>query len=64
VPQNAPGIVVFAHGSGSSRHSPRNRHVADLLTGAGHLFEEPGTLDAAAGLAREWLTSHLTLGPA
>jgi putative phosphoribosyl transferase len=35
VPQNAPGIVVFAHGSGSSRHSPRNRHVAGILTGAG-----------------------------
>jgi putative phosphoribosyl transferase len=35
VPENAPGIVVFAHGSGSSRHSPRNRHVADVLNGAG-----------------------------
>jgi putative phosphoribosyl transferase len=35
VPQNAAGIVVFAHGSGSSRHSPRNRHVARVLTGAG-----------------------------
>jgi putative phosphoribosyl transferase len=23
--------VLFAHGSGSSRHSPRNRHVADVL---------------------------------
>ncbi len=35
VPENAPQIVVFAHGSGSSRHSPRNRHVAGVLTGAG-----------------------------
>jgi putative phosphoribosyl transferase len=35
VPEGAPGIVVFAHGSGSSRHSPRNRHVARVLTGAG-----------------------------
>ena len=35
VPENAAGIVVFAHGSGSSRHSPRNRHVARVLTGAG-----------------------------
>lgn len=25
------GIVIFAHGSGSSRHSPRNRHVAEVL---------------------------------
>lgn len=29
------GVVVFAHGSGSSRHSPRNRFVAGVLTGAG-----------------------------
>jgi predicted dienelactone hydrolase len=28
VPEGATGIVVFAHGSGSSRHSPRNRQVA------------------------------------
>jgi len=35
VPENTPQIVVFAHGSGSSRHSPRNRHVADVLNGAG-----------------------------
>ena len=35
VPEDALGIVVFAHGSGSSRHSPRNRHVASVLTGAG-----------------------------
>jgi putative phosphoribosyl transferase len=35
VPENAAGIVVFAHGSGSSRHSPRNRHVARVLNQAG-----------------------------
>jgi len=35
VPENAPGIVVFAHGSGSSRHSPRNRYVAGVLNDAG-----------------------------
>jgi putative phosphoribosyl transferase len=35
VPTGAPGIVVFAHGSGSSRHSPRNRHVAGVLNDAG-----------------------------
>lgn len=47
VPASATGLVVFAHGSGSSRHSPRNRELAaalndralatlllDLLTGA------------------------------
>ena len=35
VPAKAPGIVVFAHGSGSSRHSPRNRYVASILNEAG-----------------------------
>jgi len=29
------GIVVFVHGSGSGRHSPRNRHVAEVLQEAG-----------------------------
>jgi dienelactone hydrolase len=35
VPEAARGIVLFAHGSGSSRHSPRNRYVARLLNDAG-----------------------------
>lgn len=35
VPDNASGLVLFAHGSGSSRHSPRNRLVADALNGRG-----------------------------
>jgi putative phosphoribosyl transferase len=35
VPTAAAGIVTFAHGSGSSRHSPRNRYVADILNEAG-----------------------------
>jgi len=35
VPDNATGIVLFAHGSGSSRHSPRNRYVAEELRFAG-----------------------------
>ncbi|MGW3039968.1 phosphoribosyltransferase family protein [Kitasatospora sp. NPDC001159] len=35
VPEGAAGIVVFAHGSGSSRHSPRNRFVAGELNRAG-----------------------------
>jgi putative phosphoribosyl transferase len=34
VPDNAQGIVVFAHGSGSSRHSSRNRFVAEVLQSA------------------------------
>jgi len=35
IPQNAQGIVLFAHGSGSSRHSPRNNFVAETLRAAG-----------------------------
>ena len=31
VPEPASGVVLFAHGSGSSRHSPRNRYVAGEL---------------------------------
>lgn len=35
VPRGARGLVVFAHGSGSSRHSPRNRFVAEVINAAG-----------------------------
>src|SRR5262244_1242884 len=35
IPEKSTSIVVFAHGSGSSRHSPRNKYVADLLNEAG-----------------------------
>jgi len=34
-PEGSQGIVLFAHGSGSSRHSPRNRYVAGVLREAG-----------------------------
>jgi putative phosphoribosyl transferase len=34
LPRGASGVVLFAHGSGSSRHSPRNRYVAALLNEA------------------------------
>ncbi|HET7648107.1 MAG TPA: dienelactone hydrolase family protein [Gaiellaceae bacterium] len=35
VPDGAVGVVAFAHGSGSSRHSPRNKSVAGRLNAAG-----------------------------
>jgi len=35
LPPDAPGIVLFAHGSGSSRLSPRNRYVAEQIVGGG-----------------------------
>src|SRR5436309_15290781 len=35
IPDNPGGVVLFAHGSGSSRHSPRNQYVAQVLREAG-----------------------------
>jgi len=35
LPEEVRGVVAFAHGSGSSRHSPRNRYVARVLRNAG-----------------------------
>lgn len=35
IPGVAQGVIAFAHGSGSSRHSPRNRYVAQVLRNAG-----------------------------
>ena len=47
VPEGAIGVVVFAHGSGSTGHSPRNRYVADVLdkAGLGTLLFDLLTLD-------------------
>ena len=59
VPAGARSVVVFAHGSGSSRHSPRNRYVAEELraTGLGTLLFDlltpnEETMDARAGELR------------
>lgn len=35
VPPGATGVVLFAHGSGSSRHSPGNQYVAQVIRDAG-----------------------------
>src|ERR1041385_619882 len=35
IPSEAQGVVLFAHGSGSSRHSPRNQYVAKTIRDAG-----------------------------
>jgi dienelactone hydrolase len=59
VPESARGAVLFAHGSGSSRHSPRNRLVAHELERAGLatvlaylLTPEEERLDARTGQLR------------
>ena len=58
LPDDCHGIVLFAHGSGSSRHSPRNRYVAAELRAArlGTLLMDLLTLDEEAVDAR---TRHL-----
>lgn len=50
IPRNTTGVVLFAHGSGSSRHSPRNRHVARTIrdAGVGTLFFDLLTRDEEA----------------
>ena len=58
VPYEAKGLVLFAHGSGSSRHSPRNQFVANVLQNAGMgtlLFD----LLTKEEEAREAQTGHL-----
>ncbi len=59
VPDSAQGVVLFAHGSGSSRHSPRNRYVAgELHTAclatvlADLLTAEEERIDAVSGQLR------------
>jgi pimeloyl-ACP methyl ester carboxylesterase len=59
VPESPQGVVLFAHGSGSSRHSPRNRYVAGELQRAGLatvladlLTEREERLDARTGELR------------
>lgn len=59
VPERSDAVVVFAHGSGSSRHSPRNRRVAGRLQGDGFgtllldlLTEEEEAVDARTGELR------------
>jgi dienelactone hydrolase len=59
IPERAAGLVMFAHGSGSSRHSPRNRHVARLLQESGLatllmdlLTPQEAPIDASTGRLR------------
>jgi predicted phosphoribosyltransferase/dienelactone hydrolase len=55
VPTKAIGTVVFAHGSGSSRHSPRNRYVASVLNEAGLATLLIDLLDPAEELQRSYV---------
>jgi dienelactone hydrolase len=57
-PPHAPGVVLFAHGSGSSRHSPRNQYVARTLRehGIGTLLFDLLTEDEEA---EDRFTGHI-----
>ena len=65
VPEDAQAIVLFVHGSGSSRHSPRNRYVAAVLNEAGlatllfDLLTEHEELDRANVFDIELLAGRL-----
>ena len=59
IPLSATGIVLFAHGSGSSRHSPRNQFVARTIREAGVgtllfdlLTQEEESVDSRTGHLR------------
>ena len=66
IPANATGLVVFVHGSGSSRHSPRNQYVAGQLNDAGFgtllfdLLTATEELDRVNVFDIETLASRLT----
>ena len=61
-------LIVGGHGEVvldlNRRAQAELRYENDLavVPGATYLFEEPGTLDAASGLARDWFISHLAHG--
>ena len=55
IPEEASGLVIFAHGSGSSRHSPRNRFVAQRINAQGL-----GTLLVDLLTAEEEYTDEVT----
>jgi len=65
VPDGAPGLVAFAHGSGSSRHSPRNNYVAGVLREHGlgtllfDLLTEAEDVDRATRFDIDLLTERL-----
>jgi len=55
--------VVLRMNREAQEHLRCDNHLA-VVPGAGHLFEEPGTLERVAGLARDWFTRYLAPAPA
>lgn len=52
-----PDVLQLNEQAAEQLGAPHDVHV---VPGASHLFEEPGTLEQVANLAREWFTKHLT----
>ena len=55
-------VVLDLNRSAMAQLPRQTEHKLKVIAGASHLFEEPGTLDQAAALARDWFREHL--GPA
>jgi dienelactone hydrolase len=56
--------VIAMNREAMARMSPGTQVRLELVSGASHLFEEPGTLESVAGLASEWFGRHLRGGEA
>jgi dienelactone hydrolase len=54
-------VIALNQSALEQLHTPRQELV--IVPGAGHLFEEPGTLEQAAQHAAEWFREHLTARP-
>ena len=64
IPDEAKGIVLFVHGSGSSRHSPRNQYVAQTLQEAGFatlLFDLLTAYEEESDLQNRYLRFDINL---
>lgn len=52
-------VVLGLNYSAIEKLPPRTEHKLEIIDGATHLFEKPGTLDQVAALARNWFQKHL-----
>ena len=63
LPANAAGLVLFAHGSGSSRHSPRNTYVAGVLNEAGNVTRCEALQPVVVETTRRVKVGSITVAP-
>ena len=52
-------VVLDLNYSAMAQLPRHTEHKLEVVPGASHLFEEPGTLDQVAALARDWFSGHL-----